>query len=350
MYNYQDLLNADEWKNFSNEILKRDNYTCQICHKKGFRNGLFVPITSLNEVLDFFADYRFDGKTLQDVLYEEKNRESKEYYFKPTKYNNIYRPLIEQKYNQTAYQHGVECLEYGDMRFYCDHIPQEKVLFHHKPLYYRLMAHKDFDATTHKPLIGKEYNIPMGVAFTLKLQSLLKDEDDILNTNSYPLDEQILLEKSSNELNHDFYAAGFVIDHFCRTSNNIEGGYIQVIDYGEREWVKIVTNEFFIFIDLVGDGKIKFFPKLNVHHTFYYYGNTLPWGYYWKDLVTLCQDCHHHLHEKDEVPIYDVNMRKINDELETCDRCGGTGFLPQYNHVQNGICFKCHGTRKIFMK
>lgn len=42
MYNYQELLNADEWKKFSNEILKRDNYTCQICHKKGFRNGLFV--------------------------------------------------------------------------------------------------------------------------------------------------------------------------------------------------------------------------------------------------------------------------------------------------------------------
>ena len=52
MYNYQELLNADEWKKFSNEILKRDNYTCQICHKKGFRNGLFVPITSLNEALD----------------------------------------------------------------------------------------------------------------------------------------------------------------------------------------------------------------------------------------------------------------------------------------------------------
>jgi hypothetical protein len=26
-----------------------------------------------------------------------------------------------------------------------------------------------------------------------------------------------------------------------------------------------------------------------------------------------------------------------------CARCGGTGYLPQFKHVQNGICFRCHG-------
>lgn len=47
---------------------------------------------------------------------------------------------------------------------------------------------------------------------------------------------------------------------------------------------------------------------------------------YWKDLITLCEDCHRHLHAKDETPIYDINMRKINDELKTCDRCGELAF------------------------
>lgn len=31
----------------------------------------------------------------------------------------------------------------------------------------------------------------------------------------------------------------------------------------------------------------------------------------------------------------------------TCPRCNGTGRLPQYNHIQNGVCFKCGGTQVI---
>ena len=26
-----------------------------------------------------------------------------------------------------------------------------------------------------------------------------------------------------------------------------------------------------------------------------------------------------------------------------CDRCGGTGYLPQFRHVAGGVCFKCNG-------
>lgn len=33
-------------------------------------------------------------------------------------------------------------------------------------------------------------------------------------------------------------------------------------------------------------------------------------------------------------------------ETQICPRCGSSGKLPQYNHVQNGICFKCWGKKK----
>jgi len=26
---------------------------------------------------------------------------------------------------------------------------------------------------------------------------------------------------------------------------------------------------------------------------------------------------------------------------EGCPRCHGKGYLPEYNHIQNGICFRC---------
>ena len=28
----------------------------------------------------------------------------------------------------------------------------------------------------------------------------------------------------------------------------------------------------------------------------------------------------------------------------TCDRCGGSGIIPYYGHVDNGVCFKCGGS------
>jgi hypothetical protein len=30
-------------------------------------------------------------------------------------------------------------------------------------------------------------------------------------------------------------------------------------------------------------------------------------------------------------------------EFEPCDRCSGRGDIPEYSHVQDGICFKCQG-------
>ncbi|MDG1158122.1 MAG: hypothetical protein P8N19_01430 [Flavobacteriales bacterium] len=35
-------------------------------------------------------------------------------------------------------------------------------------------------------------------------------------------------------------------------------------------------------------------------------------------------------------------FQKINKQ-GNCSRCGGSGHLPQYNHIQGGACFKCNG-------
>ena len=28
-----------------------------------------------------------------------------------------------------------------------------------------------------------------------------------------------------------------------------------------------------------------------------------------------------------------------------CDRCSGSGYIPKFNHVEGGICFKCRGKK-----
>lgn len=38
-----------------------------------------------------------------------------------------------------------------------------------------------------------------------------------------------------------------------------------------------------------------------------------------------------------------AEIRKVDHE-NRCSKCSGIGFIPGYEHVQNGVCFKCGGT------
>lgn len=34
-------------------------------------------------------------------------------------------------------------------------------------------------------------------------------------------------------------------------------------------------------------------------------------------------------------------------KLFTCPKCGGSGHISQFNHVEAGVCFQCRGTGKV---
>jgi hypothetical protein len=80
----------------------------------------------------------------------------------------------------------------------------------------------------------------------------------------------------------------------------------------------------------------------HVHHT-YYILSSLPWDYPDEDLMLLCHKCHTHFHQTQKVNVYRTEAKLETADLHPCSRCAGTGHLPQYNHVQDGICFKCGG-------
>lgn len=82
-------------------------------------------------------------------------------------------------------------------------------------------------------------------------------------------------------------------------------------------------------------------PVLNIHHKRYIL-NRNPWEYDNVDLITLCSECHTKRHESEKILLYNEHGNIIK-ELIKCDRCNGSGSLPQYHYVQNGICFKCWG-------
>ena len=88
--------------------------------------------------------------------------------------------------------------------------------------------------------------------------------------------------------------------------------------------------------------------KLNVHHK-YYIKSLLPWEYHPSTLMTLCDDCHEKLHEEEGVIEYTHiagSMVAQSIKFNQCPKCNGTGYLPQYSHVGEGICFACMGTGK----
>ena len=82
----------------------------------------------------------------------------------------------------------------------------------------------------------------------------------------------------------------------------------------------------------------------HVHHK-YYFLNALAWEYPDDALVLLCHKCHFQFHKENTVPIYlDENMIDVM-ECTPCSRCFGAGHFPEYNHIQNGVCFRCNGAR-----
>jgi hypothetical protein len=87
---------------------------------------------------------------------------------------------------------------------------------------------------------------------------------------------------------------------------------------------------------------------LQLHHTYYKIG-TLPWEYPDECFKVLCKPCHEEIHQNESIPVYDsedncsCGIESDSYSIEQCPRCIGEGYLPQYSHVQDGICFRCWG-------
>jgi hypothetical protein len=93
------------------------------------------------------------------------------------------------------------------------------------------------------------------------------------------------------------------------------------------------------------EDSIKWFDikNLHVHHKYYQKGR-LPWEYPNDALITLCWDCHENLHKNESIPFIDENGKEIG-KLKPCPKCFGAGYFPEYNHIQNGVCFECNGAK-----
>jgi hypothetical protein len=115
-------------------------------------------------------------------------------------------------------------------------------------------------------------------------------------------------------------------------------------------WKCTVCHRKQSILERTNDGVYNYLPEnqriyLQVHHKCYRL-NLLPWEHQNSDLITLCEKCHKDYHEGYKVKIYDKLGQEV-EMFENCKRCNGIGYLEEYKHVENGICFRCRGTKRI---
>ena len=198
----------------------------------------------------------------------------------------------------------------------------------------------------------------------------MRDKDKIINYGiDYSLkisaglisDEILTVEQFKNRLNIDWIKCMRNHDKIIGiTSNNTYGFFIvkdsNNIPPKQDLMVRLISLPngalSFIITDTpeVKDLDYGFYLSqtpisLNVHHKNYILGRK-AWEYSDLDLVTLCNECHLSVHKAIGVKVYsNENGFMTEVKLTPCLRCGGTGYFPEYKNVQNGICFRCNGSR-----
>lgn len=285
---YNELLNQKEWWQKCNEILSRDHYRCRDCGHLGFHNGYnYMKVNRIEEIDSLFKEWTFNGVAFSKFWADIP-------ILNPNQVKDI---KFEKKYdNDGVYVYDLNLLE-SINNLFRDVYP-EKVI------------------------------------------AVSKANIDYLDATMYTYCGIIKKAISS-------YASGwaYLFEFPCVISNDI---YVN-IEYSMPYMIDHVPYERIIFNITLGNRLIfirfslySFHLKgLNIHHT-YYTRECKPWEYENDSLVTLCEDCHKKRHENTRIPLYDQEKRLISN-LIPCDRCGGSGYLPQYNHVEHGICFKCNG-------
>ena len=307
---YNELLQQKEWWSKCNEILSRDHYTCKDCGCMGYHNGgSFIKLDHIEEMDAMLKDWRFYEKKFSDFWNVNQNE---------------FSPTIEEKYDK---ENSNE-VDFSD--FWND------ILDGYPTRIKDIRAKKELSEADLNIYRLQFENCKTGLFVSpldVPRKTFLMTTNDLntLSTKAYYIDE-VFISKGSLSAKGTAYLFEFEETMSDVVYLNIElnnGAYFINVTYENRLMsMRLIPDE----------NEIR---GLNIHHTYYIEGHK-PWEYENEALVTLCEDCHKKRHETSDVPLYDSNKRLISN-LVRCDRCGGSGYLPQYSHVEHGRCFKCGG-------
>lgn len=306
MENYSDLLKSSNWHTKCIEILVRDNHKCSQCGKLGYHNSTTMTYDSAQQLDIALSDLTFDGKKIStyfDSLVHDEDR-----------YFDI----------AATYQNHVDGTPYYWNDYYCPDIFVQR-------------------ENTHLKYLVINTVIERNVFFRL----LPNSEQPLMCNKIKGFGIKELNIKSLHCNNVEYNMGGmFAFPQLLSNKYVVTIQHINMNILGDDIIISISHSKFCLCLYLFPSDKWrnKIMPGLNVHHKYYINGN-FPWEYDNGALITLCEECHKKTHQTHPTPIY----RNIKETLqldkyaECCGRCGGSGYLPHYKHIENGICFRCWG-------
>lgn len=294
---YKELLKEKEWHQKCQEILNRDKFVCQDCGCLGFHNESGYLVLDNVYCLDYVLDrWQLQGKGISKFIDDIPE-------FRLENLGNIKyiddSEGIEELYHKIRLcKQSKEGTNYFKSRF---HFPDAEII-----------CNQDVDSLSGKGTV---------------LFSQIEIND--INIESSWIDAFVFNQSLSNKV--------FLYFHGCNYSFNNK--------YVNSKYILGLTIEN-VFLRFTIFTRSIVYRGLNVHHQYYVQG-LKPWEYPDDALITLCEDCHKKRHQESTISVYNSN-RKYLDALSPCPKCGGSGYLPKYHHIENGICFQCGGEGVAF--
>ena len=181
---------------------------------------------------------------------------------------------------------------------------------------------KKYSRFLNEPVVVYSKRIPKWRRMVIGVRNFDPDERHLYE--SYALKIKEVKNKWVNTINHDYLKQRISLEMELIEKRRLEFLNLNLKKTGhEFDWI--------------------FMQGLHIHHK-YYINEFMAWEYDNDALITLCETCHQELHKNQNVPVYNSEMELLG-HYHYCKRCHGAGVFPEYSHVDNGICFRCKGSR-----
>lgn len=200
-----------------------------------------------------------------------------------------------------------------------------------------LKTFKEWGEETSNVLLKKWQPIikPQSVDSTKENMHQEKAQDD--NQKQLSNEKEIWLKRTVLLLNNSISAI-----ELKEQKNIYEIGYSDLLNCFEWHFMRLKV----LIRDAYKCKSCGIVSDLNhVHHKFYIQ-DQLPWEIDEDALETQCRTCHRKIHDTTNIKVFKkvgLRLEETNKLNIYCTRCAGSGYLPQFKHVQNGVCFRCKG-------